>query len=157
MSKQFLFFFQTLICFLLFSFSCTNDLEEAFNKSNFELTYISACGWCSGSYELNIINNKASFQYHAVCDNVPRNSKKELTNQEIEELNLNSLFDEIKVLNIDKCGICYDGCDETITISKDNKEYSIRFTDDKEVNHLKEHLLIIRELFEEMNAKSLKE
>lgn len=137
--------------------SCTKENESNKFESDFVFTYISACGWCGGSYELTIVNNLASFEYYAVCDNKPRSFEKELSNYEIDNLNLSELYDEIKLLEIDNCGVCVDGCDESIIFIEDGNKYSIRFRNEENVAHILDNISKIRDLFQNINNESLKE
>lgn len=157
MKKHFYITNTLVLFFLLIANSCTKESNYEKKNPNFDFTYTSACGWCAGSYELRIVNNLATFEYHAVCDNQPRTFERELTNKEIEDLNLSDLYAEIKLLNIDNCGVCYDGCDEKLQFNEGENEYFIRFTNDKEVTQLVDYIETIRNIFDKMNNKSLEE
>lgn len=144
----------TVILLVLISQSCNKNVVDLKPEANYEFRYISACGWCAGSSELSIVNKMATFQYHAVCENTPRSFKKELTNNEFEELKLAELYETIKTLEINECGVCYDGCDETLTFIENETEYSIRFTNDEKISQIKDQIEKIRTLFNELDKKS---
>lgn len=143
-----LLFFVTLL-------SCKKDTEANEIDTNFEFTYISACGWCNGSYELNIVNKLATYKYNAVCENKPLKVERELSNSEIEELKLSELYAEIKLLEIDDCGVCVDGCDESIYFIEDGTTFFIRFRNEEDIAHLSNYLSRIRDLFNTFNNESL--
>lgn len=133
--------------------SCEHsEMEDAANDEVL-FTYISACGWCAGSEELNIRGNTASYQYHAVCDNPSKSSELELSTEQLKALNLSYLFQQLKNMNIDECGVCVDGCDELLRFETENQEFFIRFTSDDSLSTIISELEQIRLLLEEMSKE----
>lgn len=130
--------------------SCEHSEIEDAENDDVLFTYISACGWCAGSEELNIRGNEASYQYHAVCDHPSKSSELELSTEQLEALNLSYLFQQLQSMNIDECGVCADGCDEQLQFESENQEFFIRFTNDDSLGTIISELEQIRLLVGQM-------
>ncbi len=121
-----------IIFFCSFAFaawSCSESKEEVLESSDLVIKAGTVCGWCSQNDTL-IISGK-SFRYvnFIKCSTTNPSVKKtgQLETTELESL-INKLdFQEFKKLELNSCNVCFDGCDDWISIKNGAETHSIRF------------------------------
>lgn len=109
--------------------SCSESREDELELSDLVIKTGTICGWCSKNDTL-IISGK-SFRYvnYIQCSTTNPSVRKtgQMENEEAETL-LNKLdFQEFKKLDLNSCNVCFDGCDDWITVAKGSETHTIRF------------------------------
>ncbi|MFB6317141.1 hypothetical protein [Saccharicrinis sp. FJH54] len=85
------------------------------------------CGWCAGADSLLITSEIINYGWKDPCDNNDIFKSFTTDSADFEEL-INLLnYDEFKLLDLNSCNVCADGCDTWIEILMDNKSHYIRF------------------------------
>lgn len=118
------------LIFVVFAiWACSESTNEVLESSDLVIITGTVCGWCSKNDTL-IISGK-SFRYvnYTQCSTSNPSVRKtgRLATEEAETL-LNMLdFQEFKKLDLNSCNVCFDGCDDWITVIKGSETHSIRF------------------------------
>ena len=143
---------------LIMTSSCSDQEESSNQVSAFEtITFSSNCGWCTEGEEI-IITKELEVEYFKSFPCSPENNiKKErsLTEEEIQRLNEVFELEKILAIELDQCGQCYDGCDDTLSvIGTEGESQTIRydkefdeFAELQEIEPLIETILEIRNSF----------
>jgi len=109
--------------------SCSESKEFQLEKSDLVIKTGTICGWCSKNDTL-IISGK-SFRYvnYIQCSATnPSVSKTgQIAPEEVETLSNKLDFQEFEKLDLNSCNVCFDGCDDWITVTKGSETHSIRF------------------------------
>lgn len=118
-----------LLIFMLSS--CSDNTEESKIEMPFEkISFNLLCGWCAGEKNIEIDKDaKIAYEKTFPCD-PESNIKEERTLTEEEAQALIAVYELEPLLSIDlnQCGECYDGCDDTLIIEGSNGEnHSIRY------------------------------
>jgi hypothetical protein len=111
---------------LLVVASCEESSDWA---SSPQIEYETACGWCAGSWRIIIEGNEVSYKRIIPCgENKGTIEKSRHLNADQLVILENSFdFDKFLKLDINECGVCFDGCDERLKISKEGKTHEIRY------------------------------
>jgi len=143
---------------LIMTSSCSDQEESSNQVLAFEtITFSSNCGWCTEGEEI-IITKELEVEYFKSFPCSPENNiKKErsLTEEEIQRLNEVFELEKILAIELDQCGQCYDGCDDTLSvIGTEGESQTIRydkefdeFAELQEIEPLIETILEIRNSF----------
>lgn len=113
-------FIITSIVFSLMLTACSSE-DDVDLKNILPLESISfegRCGWCAGGVSIIITKDKkVKYLKSSPCspeDNVEK--ERLLTEEEIQGLNEVFELETFLAIDLDQCGKCYDGCDETIKV-----------------------------------------
>ena len=120
----------TLLFTVFFLTSCSDDLYVDNTVLPFEkIEYTRTCGWCVGQIDIEITKDrKVNFTRTTPCPLQINNLERSLTDEEFQSIK--NVFDLENVLNVelDDCGACLDGCDETIILNSSyGHEHFIRY------------------------------
>ena len=87
------------------------------------------CGWGSGEDSLVISQTKIKYVYSIPAQSaIPiKNKSRPVSESEWAEILKDVDLDNFLKLNYQSCNICFDGCDEWITIQDDKISHNIRF------------------------------
>ena len=109
---------------ILGSCSKTDDRDESII-----IEYEMACGWCAGTTSLVIEGGRISYSKIIPCGTNKGTTSKNLTLRDIEWENLLKSYDQTRFLKltINECGVCFDGCDERLKITKDGTTHEIKY------------------------------
>jgi len=143
---------------LILASSCSDQEVNSNQVSTFEtITFSSNCGWCTEGEEIIITKEqKVEYSKSFPCspeDNI--NKERSLTEEEIQRLNEVFELDKILAIELDQCGQCYDGCDDTLSVIGTEGESQIirydkefdEFAELQEIGLLIETILKIRNSF----------
>ena len=128
---------------ILSSCNKPDDIDESII-----IEYEMACGWCAGTTSLVIEGRRISYLKIIPCGNNKGTTSKNLTLRDIEWENLLKSFDQNRFLKltINECGVCFDGCDERIKITKNGNEHEIRFLPTNVPEEVKSLLFHLKEI-----------
>jgi hypothetical protein len=124
--KDFRYLFRICLVIFLFSSSC----KESQDWTTFsQIEYETACGWCAGSTRLIIEGNIGYRKRSIPCGENKGTVEGTLHLNADQLVNLENSFDfeEFLDLEINECGVCFDGCDERLKITKDGTTHEIRY------------------------------
>ena len=124
--NEFLYLSRICIVILLVAASC-KESSDLTSCSQFE--YETACGWCAGSTLIIVGGNEVSYKRIIPCgENKGIVEKSRHLNADQLVILENSIdFDKFLDLEINQCGVCFDGCDERLKITKDGTKHEIRY------------------------------
>ena len=93
------------------------------------IEYEMACGRCSGTTSLVIRGGDASYLKTIPCGTNKSTISKNLNLRAIEWENLLKSFNHSQFLklSVNECGVCFDGCDERLKITREGIVHEIRF------------------------------
>lgn len=117
------------LCIVVFAIgACTKSIIDT-QKSDFVVTTGTVCGWCSQNDTLTIDGNKIRYVNFKQCNNTnPSVSKTGMLDQSsLEKLSLVD-FEAFKMIELNSCNVCFDGCDDWITIKNGSETHTIRFS-----------------------------
>lgn len=100
------------------------------NSSDLTIKSGTICGWCSRNDTLSIQGNSVRYVNYTQCNNSKPSTEK---TDMIEKEQLDSLlmlldYDEFKMIELNTCNVCFDGCDNWIEIHQGEESHTIRFT-----------------------------
>ena len=116
---------------LLFASSCSNEAEEELKNLPFEsISFSQLCGWCVAGHSITIENDETvKFSQTFPCkpeDNIEKS--RPLTEDEVQSIIEVFQLEAIESIDLDQCGECYDGCDDTLVFEKsDESNHLIRY------------------------------
>ena len=134
--------------------SCSQyDFEkEKSDEVDFLFQYEYRCGWCFGKELLTINGLDVSYGYYPYCMADSAYDESKLNEVQLAELKLDSIYDQVKVMSVNSCGVCYDGCDETLRFISASDTISITFDREKDVENLLPYIEKIRQLRDEFKT-----
>ena len=123
-----------LLLIILCSFcliTCNKKEDNSLIKDNSSLVIKAGfmCGWGSGQDSLTISSKTINYYYSVPANaQIPEINKARPTtetewNTILSSINLNNFLN----LNYNSCNICFDGCDEWISVKNDKISHQIRF------------------------------
>ena len=115
--------------------SCEENGNMSVDSETFKIELIFTCGWCAGSEILKLSDSKYTYEYDYACgdlEDVPETAFN-LTEKEWTSLAKNIDISAFKNLEIDNCGVCYDGCDFVLKMSDSTFSHQIRFVNSEEI------------------------
>ena len=122
-----------LLPFIMISFflSACSDLDEAKNELPFkEISFTQLCGWCANGQLIQIKKN-GDIKYVKTFPCDPDSNieiERTLTAEEIDNIKETFNMDDFLAIDLDQCGECYDGCDDTLILKGlDDENHSIRY------------------------------
>ncbi len=144
-----------IIASLLLVSSCKTTLTDQIDNSNLVIKAGFICGWGAGQDSLEISQATVKYTYY-----VPRKSQeaqirktRPISNSEWTEI-LNAVnMDNFVKLNYQTCNVCVDGCDEWISIQKDQISHQITFNKDAKIDSISKLQVKLAELRAEFNPK----
>jgi hypothetical protein len=118
--------FRILFVIILVNGSCQETSDWA---SYPQIEYETACGWCAGSTLITIKGNEASYKRFIPCGENKGTVQKSRHLTADQMIILEDIFDFDKFLKLDinECGVCFDGCDERLKITKDGTTHEIKY------------------------------
>ncbi len=116
-------YFLSLLLISLFSISC-EDISDEGELANDNLPTAEGieiltgyrCGWCAGSDSLYINSEIVSYTFSKCGPYLyddQSNTDEDYWNEMLQLLD----YEKFKSIDLNECGICYDGCDLWITIN----------------------------------------
>ncbi|MFV0605949.1 MAG: hypothetical protein ACK5NK_08930 [Niabella sp.] len=119
-----------LFCFILLAgISCQKGSSlQSIHTDGLEISMNTACGWCAPGDSMHINKTATSYTYYASSCNRVGSPNIQTTNQN-DWKELIAALDITAFNNIDlnACGVCYDGCEEWVTIRQGNNSHTIRY------------------------------
>lgn len=111
----------------LFSSCHKNAAGFQFDENEMQISIRRAGGWCAGNDLLKIGKNKSIYIYRATCKSDEETLNDNTVLSDWNELT--ALLDTatFKSVNLNACGICYDGTDEWVSIKYGNFSHAIRY------------------------------
>ena len=136
-----------LFFIILFLSSCSDNIDDNKTDLPFEkMEYALTCGWCLIDLSIEIAKDgNVTYTETIPCPLQINSRERTLTDEEKQDIK--NAFDLETILNIelDECGACVDGCDDTIILkSSDGTEQFIRYDNFSAYSELEE----IKELVE---------
>jgi hypothetical protein len=119
-----------LILLILLCFSCSEKSQDDLAKSDILIQTGTICGWCTLNDTLTINGSIVSYvNYNNCAASVPSVEK----SGKLEPTELKNLLDELDItefnkLDLNSCNICFDGCDDWITLKDGTNTHTIRFS-----------------------------
>ena len=116
-----------LISFVVILASCESEsIQTEINEDELQVTIGRICGWCAGADSLTITENITTYDFWKCNEMVATESG------QTNEAHWNSIIslldiDEFTRININECGVCYDGCETWISIRDSTLHHQIRF------------------------------
>ncbi len=104
-----------------------NTYVHQFDKDELQISISTAGGWCSGSDSMTISKNKSVYVYRTTCKSDAKIINSTTSISDWNELTNLLDSDRFKSVNLNSCGICYDGIDETVSIKSGAFYHSIRY------------------------------
>ena len=137
-----------IFLFIVVMISCAKDdlSVDKSEKTDYIFQYEYRCGWCFGAQQITITGNELTFVHEPYCDLDSQNEKTTLSDDDLEDLNLEELLLKVQQMQLNECGVCYDGCDEVIRFIVGEQTYEIIFDDDEQVIELMDHVEKLREI-----------
>ena len=137
---------------MLFSLSCNKTETIVEVAPGFQIEYGTQCGWCAGNESISITQDKIQYLKLIPCGEKEGTTQKErtITNEEWQQLAGAFEFEVFETLHHSECNICVDGCDEIITISKDNKTHKISYSPNTEIQEIQQLQELLKILLIEM-------
>jgi hypothetical protein len=108
---------------LLWAISCNKDKEI----SGLTIVGGSACGWCGGTDSVIISESRLNYRFMNPCDHHAYSKVSHLEKSEWDKLTGSIDFDVFNSIRLNTCNVCFDGCDNWITIRKGSNSHTIRF------------------------------
>lgn len=107
--------------------ACQKRSVSNVNSDRLQIRISSAGGWCSGSDSLTLSKDQAVYVFRTTCQ-----SDEKTISENTDPTEWNALVDvsnaeKFNAINLDACGVCYDGSDETITIRDKDIAHTIRY------------------------------
>jgi len=120
----------SIIVLILFCFSCTEKTFDDNTNSDMVIKTGTVCGWCTLNDTLKISGKHLRYVNYANCSTTKASVVRsgELTNSEFDALINLVDFDELKKIDLNSCNVCFDGCDDWITLTSGNDSHTIRFS-----------------------------
>ena len=141
---------------LVLASSCSDSVDEMKNSVSYdEISFTFKCGWCvSGKSIVVSKDNKVKYYQTFPCtpeDNIEK--ERPLTEEEVKGINDIFNMESLLAINLDQCGECYDGCDETLIIKRTNEEdHLIRYDQFDEYDELLEIESLIQTILKIRNS-----
>jgi hypothetical protein len=142
---------------LILAASCSENMNEDINVLPFaSITFTQNCGWCQYGESILISQNQKVEYLRAFPCTPENNIKKErlLTTEELQSIHKAFDLETLLSIDLDHCGACYDGCDDTFIIkglSSENHEFRYdqmdQYVELNKIEALLEILLTIRGSF----------
>ena len=112
-----------LLLIILFSCKKTDD-DHLIIKAGF------ACGWGAGEDSLEITGSEIKYVYWVPSQSTKPliNETRAITKSEWDEIENTINIDSFSKLDYNSCNLCFDGCDEWISIHNDGTDYQIRYS-----------------------------
>lgn len=119
-----------LIVIVFSAWSCSESKEDELESSDLVIKTGTVCGWCSKNDTLTISGKTYRYVNFIQCSTTNPSVKESGVLEAAEtELLLNALdFQEFKKIDLNSCNVCFDGCDDWITIKNGSETHSIRFS-----------------------------
>lgn len=115
------------ILFVITALSCSKD-DELEIKDTYIVEFGTVCGWCTGTGFIAIQQGEIEYSPNTCSGNQVLNKTKEpFNNNKWKELITSFDYDYFVTLDINVCNICFDGCDEIIKITHNDKTHEIRY------------------------------
>lgn len=107
--------------------ACTKSIIDT-QESDFVIKTGTVCGWCSQNDTLTIDGNKIRYVNFIQCNNTNPsvNNTGVLDKTTMEQLRSVD-FEAFKKLDLNSCNVCFDGCDDWISIKNGAEMHTIRF------------------------------
>ena len=120
--------FLTVIVFS--AWSCSESKEDELESSDFVIRTGTVCGWCAQNDTLTIDGNDVRYVNFTQCSTInPSVSKTGQLETTTLELLLSKLdYTEFKKLDLNSYNVCFDGCDDWISIKNGAETHTIRFS-----------------------------
>jgi hypothetical protein len=111
---------------------------QTVSNSEMNITAGFVCGWGSGMDSINISRKSITYRYW-----VPATSPDPVINKtrpvtESEWTEISSFINLTEFLNLDyqSCNVCFDGCDEWISVQNENISHKITFEKGMEIKDI---------------------
>ncbi|MDF1694317.1 MAG: hypothetical protein P1U56_00705 [Saprospiraceae bacterium] len=124
-------FASAIILFVFIIASCSDNSEGERNDLPFKsITFRQVCGWCVAGQNIAITEDQmVRYTKSFPCtpeDNIEK--ERALSETEIQEINETFNLETLLSIDLNQCGECYDGCDDTITFEGlDGENHSIKY------------------------------
>jgi hypothetical protein len=109
--------------------SCTIEGESQTNNSDLVIQAGSVCGWGAGTDSIKITKQRISYLFYIPRKStVPQISKsRSVTESEWKEITSCIDRNQFLKLKYNSCNVCFDGCDEWISIKDEKLDHKITF------------------------------
>lgn len=110
--------------------ACSESKDEALDQSDLVIKTGTICGWCAQNDTLTIAGNDVRYVNFIQCSTTnPSVSKTGRLETTTLDLLLSKLdYSEFKKLDLNSCNVCFDGCDDWISIKNGVETHTIRFS-----------------------------
>lgn len=109
-------------------FSCQKSAYvHQFDKNEIQISISSRGGWCAGADSLTMAAKKTIYVHKKTCKDEFKTENLQTSSVEWGELISLLNTDDFESVNLNSCGVCYDGTDFTVTVKQGNFEHAIRF------------------------------
>lgn len=134
--------------------SCQKGEKNYALDSNLLIQAGFVCGWGSGTDSLSITNGAITYKYYIPRQSwIPVVSKtRGISELEWEEIVTSFKASEFEKLTYNTCNVCFDGCDEWISIRNNQGSHKITFTKGMKIDALSRLQLKLAALRDEFNA-----
>jgi hypothetical protein len=132
---------------ILLCSSCTDKTFDDSSKSDLVIKTGTVCGWCTVNDTLTINGNNIRYVNYTNCSSASSSVNKtgRLETSELEDLLAKLDVPEFKKLDLNSCNVCFDGCDDWITLTSGTDSHTIRFSRDSK-------LIPIQDFVDKLNA-----
>jgi hypothetical protein len=133
-----------LLSFILFS--CDEEVKE--NTVDVQIDFGVECGWCAGTEKIILTPYKMVYLKQIPCGENKGILQKEkpLSSDEWNQIVSTFDFEIFTTLAYSECNICVDGCDEILTITRQNKTHKISYTPNTEIKEIKDLQKLLSDL-----------
>jgi hypothetical protein len=123
---------------LLILFCLLSSCKKSEHNSDMLIKAGFICGWGSGTDSLEISQTGIKYSYYIPSkSNLPIIVKtRSVSENEWVEILSDVDIDTFMRLNYQSCNVCFDGCDEWITIRNDHISHMIRFAKDLKIDSI---------------------
>ena len=98
-----------------------------FDKNELQISISSRGGWCAGADSLTIGAEKTVYVHRKTCKDDFKTENLDTNSPEWNALVSLLDTDKFNAVDINECGVCYDGTDLRITVKQGNFRHSILF------------------------------
>ena len=117
-----------LLSVFLFSSCIFGDDEKDVDES-YKIEYGFACGWCGGTGSIELVNGQIRYKREIPCGDEKGTDTRtdKFSPEQWNDLISSYDYDYYLGLEYSECNVCVDGCDEIITITKDEITHELRY------------------------------
>ncbi|MFD2287108.1 hypothetical protein GJU39_10695 [Pedobacter petrophilus] len=139
-----------IIAGILLIFSCKTTQINKINHADLVIKAGFICGWGSGQDSLEISSRAIKYTYATPRTSSAKIKKtRSVSNSEWDEIVNAVNVDDFQKLNYQTCNVCFDGCDEWISIEKNNFSHKITFTKGTKIDSISKLQVKLEQLREE--------